>query len=581
MKLLVPNLAEKINHDNAREFISTARCRHIQYEYYLHRYLKELKEKEEKIKKIKINLENELKEIDETISDKEISFDILVNIDCFKKMFNKKMIKHYVNEFNKKEEKNLQLSNINISNNNSNFLRHSITTNTVKQNLMIKKNDNLNKKEKDENFKYFKAQHLLRAQTFKAKLNNIILKNNEQANQKAEQLEKAIDEEKINKKLIIENLKKINKKLKIVHINQKNIIDKLYIHYLSILKKGTDTREEGLSWVIYEILNLGKKVMMSYLPNYLDEKSVLYLFQMAHLMKKIRNLEQKYNELKKIFNKNIQMKKSISQGLKLKKYLESKKNLNDIKEKYLGNSYSLIDLTKENLITKQNIQKYISQPLSLRKQRTSIEFMAKAKKMSKELTTLFIRGDPNHYYEEENEVEIPKVIKFKDIDKYILKKSTILFEKAKDKVEKSLLLHKEIKKLKKEKEEMKNKEMERIFKEFRYKKYYEKYNVDKNTILNALIGEDNLKVEIYNQNKKEKQLNDDILKTRLFKIHYSKKNEISTNNISLNLNLRDNNFNILKNNENFNTIAQSKVFLEQKIKNVNNTSVIQKKKIYI
>ena len=74
-------------------------------------------------------------------------------------------------------------------------------------------------------------------------------------------------------------------------------------YYLNILKEGNDTRDEGLSWVIAEILNLGKKVLMSYMPQYLDEKCVLYLFLKAHIILKIKYIEKKINEFRELFKK--------------------------------------------------------------------------------------------------------------------------------------------------------------------------------------------------------------------------------------------------------------------------------------
>ena len=545
------------------------RFQHLNYETYLNKLLKDLNNQEEIIRQKKQSLENELKEIDQTISDKELSIDILVNMDSFKKMFNQKMVQHYENEFRKKEE-SLQLSNINNTNANininNNFNTINVNNNSTIQSFINKKIYNLNKKEKDQNIKSLKMQQLLRAKTFRAKLNNYILKNKEKTNKKAESLENEVSEQKINRKLVTENIQLINKRLKIIHINQKNIIDKLYIHYLTILKNGTDTREEGLAWVICEILNLGKKVMMSFLPKYLDENCVLYLFEMAHLLKRIKYLEQKFHDLKQSFSNKSRLKKNLSQKMEIESYIKSRKSLKDLKEKFLTNS--LRDLSTKN------VQNKISQSISLRKHRASLLFMAKVKKSLKNVTPsspTFVHGDPNHYYSEEN-IEIPDFIKFKDIDKYTLKNNNYLIKKTKNiKFEECVHLSKEIEKLKKIKEELKNKEMCRIFEEFKKNKYYEKYNVDKNTLINALIGEDNLMTELYNQKKKEKLYNEEIQRSRLYKKEVLKKNVLFMNKNSINsFNIGDssfniyNNFNVFKENENFNTIANSKIIFEDK-----------------
>ena len=523
LQTIVPNLLEKINNDSSRQLLSAPRFQHIQYENYLHQLLKELNKKEEIVKKNRAVLENELKTIDETISDKELSIDILVNMDSFKKMFNQKMVKHYENEFKKKEEENLRLNNTDYSNNSMINFNNSINNNSSIHSFMAKKVEKINKKEKDSNIKSLKIQHLLRAKAFRAKLNNYIIRNREKTSKKAEKLENEVNEQKINKKLISENLSNINQKLKLIHINKKNIIDKLYIHYLTILKNGKDTREEGLGWVICEILDLKKKVMMSFLPKYLDENCVLYLFKMAHLLKKIKNLEQKLYDLKNVFNDKSNKKKTIKEEIDIKKYILSQKNLNNIKEKFLRNSLSSIILSKKPLEEKSKVQKSISHPLSLRKRKGSVVFMSKMEKNPKNSDFNFVNGDPNHYYIE-NYNQIPNEIKFKDIDKYTSRKNIRLLKKDKvNQFKECIELSKEIEKLKAIKQDLKNKEMNRIFEEFGKNKYYEKYNVDKKTLINALIGEDNLMAEMYIQSKKEKQLDEELLKTRLYKKDYIKK----------------------------------------------------------
>ena len=45
--------------------------------------------------------------------------------------------------------------------------------------------------------------------------------------------------------------------------------------------------------------------MMSFIPKYLDENCVLYLFQMAHLIMETKKIENKIYKIKKIFNPKI------------------------------------------------------------------------------------------------------------------------------------------------------------------------------------------------------------------------------------------------------------------------------------
>ena len=59
--------------------------------------------------------------------------------------------------------------------------------------------------------------------------------------------------------------------------------------------------------------------------------------------------------------------------------------------------------------------------------------------------------------------------------------------------------------------------MKRIFEEFHRNKYLQRYKVEKDVILNALIGEENIFNETFIKNKREKLLNDETTKTRLYK----------------------------------------------------------------
>ena len=531
LQTIVPNLLEKIYSDNSHQILSAPRFQHMQYENYLHKLLKDLNKKEIIIKKNKEILENELTNIDEIIADKELSIDILINMDSFKKMYRQKIVSHYENEFNKNEEKKIELSNISNFNTTSNNKLSINLNNTFNSSNHISANNSnsIKKNSKNNGNKTIKIQHELRAKAFRAKLNNFILKNKEKSNTKAEKLKNEVSEQKINKKLICEDLQNINQKLKIIHINKKNIIDKLFIHYLTILKEGKDTRDEGLAWVICEILSLGKKVMMSFLPKYLDEKCVLYLFQMAHLIMKKKEIENKILKIRQIFSPKKKIRKSISEEIDTKIYFKSMKTLNNLREKFLRSSFILDTSKYDSKENSNKIQYSVSHPLSLRK-RISSEIMEKAKKSSKNASLIFVHGDPNHYYED-NIDDIPD-LKFNDIKNYTLKNKNIFKSNKEIKFEECIQLNKQMEKIKKIKEDLKNKEMCRIFEEYRKNKYYEKYNVEKDILINALVGEDNLINEMYNQKKKEKQFNDEILKIRLYKRDYIKKNIIFLNNSS-------------------------------------------------
>jgi len=101
-------------------------------------------------------------------------------------------------------------------------------------------------------------------------LNQDILKSSNEIEKKSK-----LKEERRN--ILEKNTKKLNDVIK----EEKEIINKLLIHYHKILFEGSDTRAEGLSWVIKAIWSLGCEVILSYLPNFLDEKAIKYLFEVS------------------------------------------------------------------------------------------------------------------------------------------------------------------------------------------------------------------------------------------------------------------------------------------------------------
>jgi hypothetical protein len=68
---------------------------------------------------------------------------------------------------------------------------------------------------------------------------------------------------------------KDNRRLKDDLVKIKN---DLLNHYHDLLAEGKDTRKEGLVWIIKAIWNLGSKVITGYIPKYLDEEGIEYVF---------------------------------------------------------------------------------------------------------------------------------------------------------------------------------------------------------------------------------------------------------------------------------------------------------------
>ena len=503
LKTLIPDINKKMaNNYSAIINIPKKDYKVESNENYLNSVLTHLYQKVKKIKNKKFLVENELNNIEKEINDKQLFIE-LAKDDNFQKNIKLKIIQKFEQEYN--ESKNKELNDI----------TNSQTNSIDKKELFSLKNKYKDEKEIkeqkiSESKKAIEEKNIideLKERAFKSKLNNMILTNQILTKQKSDRFTKEIIELKERKKITWEKIDIYNEKLKKLHSIQHKIKDSLYMYYLSILKEGKDTRDEGLAWVIAEILNLGKKVLISHVPKYLDEKSILYLFIKAHIILKIKYIEKKINELndneKDKANKEIK-KITLRDNLKLK----ARKTLNNIKKKFIFNKYEN-NIKKMPLIENEKNSSNLN-PISLNKYKISSLFLKKSDKKLSKSNSMIIYKHRNNYLQDEKGNDISNNIKINENKKSLLKQNKkISFEKY-------IAWKDEIEKLKELKETLKEKEMERIFEEFRLKKYSKKYNIDKKIVLSALIGEQNITKEFTIQNKKEKLLKEERGKTRLY-----------------------------------------------------------------
>ena len=504
LKKIIPDINEKMKNNYSGIFDSLLPKKDYKVENnetYLNSVLTELNEKEIKMKNKKNKMENELNNIEKEINDKLFYIELMKDAN-FQQNLKTKIINQFEKEFNESKNKEI-LKDIN----------NTKISPIDKKDLFSIKNKYKNEKEiKEQKIEEAKQKSIekaikldeLREKTYKTKLNNLLLSKQISIKKKTERFTNDIIRQKERKKIIWQKVKIYHDKLKKLHTLQNKIKDNLYIYYLSILKDGVDTRDEGLSWVIAEILKLGKKVLISYIPKYLDEKSILYLFIKAHLILKIKYLEKRINES----NDDCKERKDVKK--KTKRYnakLIARKTLNNIKEKFMHNKLENSNINMPYIENNKNI----SFPISLKKYETSKLFLKDSdKKLSKSNSMIYFKHQ-NNYLEGEKE-------KNSFIDAF--KKKLFLKKNKKISFEEYISMSDEIKKLKKLKESLKEKEMERIFEEFRLNKYSTKYNIDKKNILSALIGEQNIEKELSIQDKKEKQLNKESIKTKLYTNNY-------------------------------------------------------------
>ena len=95
------------------------------------------------------------------------------------------------------------------------------------------------------------------------------------------------------------------------------IKNELLVHYHSLLNVGNDTRSEGLTWIVKAIWSLGFKVFMTYLPKYLDEEGIIYLFNVK-------------GELIVVLEKGLRIEEIVGQNSRIKGKNKNWSNRTDI-----------------------------------------------------------------------------------------------------------------------------------------------------------------------------------------------------------------------------------------------------------
>ena len=178
------------------------------------------------------------------------------------------------------------------------------------------------------------------------------------------------------KKMSEELKKKINdleNKILALRNNKNNIRNQLMEHYKELLYQGTETRQEGLSWIIRAIWNLKKDVPIEFFPNFLDLNSINYLFlvskKLIEVNNKINDLEmykkEFYNYIiqedkKKVFATSISNKNSKRNNIKLKiktnyenehlmKKIDNLSPMNKINSRLFSPKIQKLNLMKEEI----------------------------------------------------------------------------------------------------------------------------------------------------------------------------------------------------------------------------------------
>jgi hypothetical protein len=454
----VKNLMLTSSKDEKQENIIYQRLEHIEEENNLKEEINQLNNIINEYKEIRNLKDEELIKLISEINDIELDINMMSDVsrytmidkernDLLKEVQihkeNMKMLKKKERE----KEKLLKLEN-----------KNNVNTDVNNKNNEDKTLSNFNE---EENFKttFFKNTKI--KIEGEQQLELMFLRASESRSKKLKELKSKLPPLIKSKNEIMKEIKEINEKIEKIREKKNLKSDELYYHYLSILKEGTDTRSEGLSWIIKEIYILGKEIMISYLPDFLDELCIVFIFKQAKINLELNKLENKI-EKTRLELKNI--------GLK------------NINNKNLNNPF----FTSENK-EKLNFDTY--DQFKLRRDQNAVN--AKITNLS-------------------NSNLIPPVLKLRDVQEIVKKSEIHISQNQMERLIKYFSLCKRRDEIKEFQDKLKKKEMNRIFEEYLKNDYFQRFKVEKNVVLSALIGEDNILPELNKQMRETKKYFDNL-----------------------------------------------------------------------
>ena len=454
----VKNLMLTSSKDEKQENIIYQRLEHIEDENNLKEEINQLNNIINEYKEIRNLKAEELIKLNSEINDIELDINMMSDVSRYT-MIDK--------------ERNDLLKEVQIHKENMKMLKKKEREKEKLLKLENKNNVNTdvnNKNNEDKTISNFNDEDNFKTTFFKntkikiegeQQLELMFLRASESRSKKLKELKNKLPPLIKSKNEIMKEIKEINEKIEKIREKKNLKSDELYSHYLSILKEGTDTRSEGLSWIIKEIYILGKEIMISYLPDFLDELCIVFIFKQAKINLELNKLENKI-EKTRLELKNI--------GLK------------NINNKNLNNPF----FTSENK-EKLNFDTY--DQFKLRRDQNAVN--AKITNLS-------------------NSNLIPPVLKLRDVQEIVKKSEIHISQNQMEKLIKYFSLCKRRDEIKEFQEKLKKKEMNRIFEEYLKNDYFQRFKVEKNVVLSALIGEDNILPELNKQMRETKKYFDNL-----------------------------------------------------------------------
>ena len=297
---------DKKNNSESSKQTYVNRFENTYKENQLEKERKEIEKKMYKLKEMIKSLSNELSITIKEIDNLKIDVDIMSNYRSYN-LFSTPQYTKKISIKIKEKEKDKE--------NNSNTPKQIRKSISKEKELSTEK---MKEKEKENKFK----------------MEMMLLSKSEKINKIKQEMKLKIKELEEKKLSLLDKIDVCENELKKFKESHLNLKEELLVHYHTLLSEGKDTRKEGLSWIILAIWNLKSNVLLSYLPKFLDQSIILFLFEYSSLLKKIKDTEKKIQELAlklKEHKENLNLKNSaINNENNIKNIMNEK---NDVKNK--------------------------------------------------------------------------------------------------------------------------------------------------------------------------------------------------------------------------------------------------------
>ncbi|CAD8136417.1 unnamed protein product [Paramecium octaurelia] len=271
----------------------------------------------------------------------------------------------------------------------------------------------------------------------------------------------------------------------------KNIQRCLITFYFQILKNAQDVRNTGIAWVISRLNALNEKLNYQDFPDYLDQKAKEYLLQKATMLQEIEQLEKELSESFKQYKQEQSFDNSlaiIQQSLSHNDSLEIS-SLPSIFP-YDSNKLSAIDLTQARIqaskSSRNNYQIDKLGPITLGLKNEDLENL---ENMLIRLNQKNLPVTNGTLIYRETQKRIKQQIKQQQGGSIevsqINDSSTVLKEQAIHSYDKC---NAQLNKIKIKLLHLDDEQVTRIVKEFDYKNYSKRFNIDPITVISCLVG---------------------------------------------------------------------------------------------